>query len=100
MCCTGASWPVGFDYEVNRAETRAVRLAFQKYGHFFNRDTCVDLFVDNTSCLAAINRRMSRSDGITAELCGLLKFLQRNGIAVQARYITSKDNPADPYSRL
>ena len=100
VCCTGASWPVGFDYEVNRAETRAVRLAFQKYGHFFNRDTCVDLFVDNTSCLAAINRRMSRSDGITAELCGLLKFLQRNGIAVQARYITSKDNPADPYSRL
>ena len=70
MCCTGASWPVGFDYEVNRAETRAVRLAFQKYGHFFNRDTCVDLFVDNTSCLAAINRRMSVQMGSQRNCAG------------------------------
>ena len=100
VLCTGASWPEGFKYEVNRAEARAVRLAFEKYGHHFQRDTCVDLFVDNTSCLAAINRKVSGSDGITSELYGLLKYLNRQGIAVQAEYIASKENPADPYSRM
>ena len=100
MYCTGARWPEDFEYEVNRVEARAVRLAFEKYGHHFQKDTCIDLYVDNTSCVAAINRKISSSDGITSELRRLLEFLSGKGIAVKAQYVCSKENPADPYSRV
>ena len=100
VVCAGSRWPPDFEYEVNRAEARAVRLAFEKFGHHFGRDTCVDVFVDNTSCVAALNRKMSNSDGITSELRRLLDYLKRKGLVVKAQYICSKENPADPYSRM
>ena len=86
-------------YEVNRAETRAVRLAFEKLAHHFRRGTCIDLFIDNTSCLASIKKKSTKSDGISMELTGLLNFLRKQGIAVQPHYVASKENPADPLSR-
>ena len=99
MFCTGAQWPADFNYEVNRAEARAVRLAFEKFQIHFKKDTCVDLFIDNTSCVAAVNRKVSKSNGITEELRRLLHFLNKNGLAVKAEYVRSSENPADHYSR-
>ena len=58
MLCTGAQWPTDFQYEVNRAEARAVRLAFEKYDKHLHKDTCADLYVYNASCVAAINRKI------------------------------------------
>ena len=99
IVCVGDRWEDDFVYEVNRAETRAVRLAFEKLAHHFRRGTCIDLFIDNTSCLASIKKKSTKSDGISMELTGLLNFLRKQGIAVQPHYVASKENPADPLSR-
>ena len=56
---TGEAWPKNFKYEVNRAEAMAVRLAIKKFAMHSPKGTCLDIFVDNTSCKAALNRRLS-----------------------------------------
>ena len=96
----GDSWEPEFKYEVNHAEAMAVRLAFEKLGHHFQKGTCVDLFIDNTSCKAALNRKVAKSDSIAVELKHILKKNQNLGVCIMARYIKSADNPADPISRL
>ena len=75
------SWPHDFHYEVNHAEAMAVTNAIRDFGHHFRKGTCLDLFIDNTSCQGAINRRVARSDNIARELKKVLM------ISRQKRYL-------------
>ena len=95
----GEKWPDDFDYEVNKAEVRAVSKAFQKFDQYFRGGTCVKLFVDNTSCVSAINRKITSSDGIAEELRKILDFLNRKDMAVDCSYVHTLKNPADALSR-
>ena len=95
----GDKWQPEFKYEVNHAEAMAVRLAFEKLTHHFQKGTCVDLFIDNTSCQAAFNRKIAKSDSIAGELKRVLKTNQNLGVCIMARYVRSAENPADPISR-
>ena len=96
---TGESWPKGFDYEVNRAEAMAVRLALEKIVVHSSRETCLDIFVDNTSCESALNKRLSKSGGVSTQLREILRQTEKNGICVEAKYVSTLDNPADHISR-
>ena len=96
---TGKPWEAGTTYEVNNAEATAVRLALEEFGEHFESGTCLDLFVDNTSCKEALNRKTSKSDNIARQLRMVLEEAKRKGICIQARYIASSENPADPISR-
>ena len=89
----------GTTYEVNNVEATAVRLALEEFGEHFESGTCLDLFVDNTSCKEALNRKTSKSDNIARQLRMVLEEAKRKGICIQARYIASSENPADPISR-
>ena len=96
---TGEAWPESSSYEVNRAEAAAVRLALEKFSAHCPRGTCLDVFVDNTSCQAALNRRISKSEGVSMELRELLRLTEEKGICVKAAYISTDENPADAVSR-
>ena len=100
MICVGGKWDASFDYEVNRAEIRAVYLSIEKLKHHFREGTCLDLYVDNVSCMAAVNRKISKSSGVSDELEKVLNVIKKQGIAVDARYVSTKSNPADKISRL
>ena len=78
----------------------AVTNALKDFKHHFEKGTCIDLYIDNTSCQGAINKRMANSDNIASELKKVLLMNQNQGICIKARYIRSEDNPADPVSRL
>ena len=96
---TGEAWPESSSYEVNRAEAAAVRLALEKFSAHCPRGTCLDVFVDNTSCQAALNRRISKSEGVSMELREVLRLTEEKGICVKAAYISTDENPADAVSR-
>ena len=88
---TGEAWPESSSYEVNRAEAAAVRLALEKFSAHCPRGTCLDVFVDNTSCQAALNRRISKSEGVSMELREVLRLTEDKGICVKAAYISTAD---------
>ena len=77
----------------------AVRLALEKLEDKFEAGTCIQLWVDNTSCKAALNRKICKSDGIAPELCKVLEWAKKKGLCIKAQYIATKENPADPISR-
>ena len=77
----------------------AVRLALEKLEDKFETGTCLQLWVDNTSCKAAINRKICKSDGIAEELCKVLEWVEKRGLCINAKYLSTKENPADPISR-
>ena len=83
---TGEAWPESSSYEVNRAEAAAVRLALEKFSAHCPRGTCLDVFVDNTSCQAALNRMISKSEGVSMELREVLRLTEEKGICVKAAY--------------
>ena len=62
------------------------------------KGTCLDIFVDNTSCKAALNRRLS-SEGVSKELKEIIRDTEKRGICVEARYVSTLNNPADHISR-
>jgi hypothetical protein len=95
----GAPWSRGLHYEVNAAETKAVALATEAFRHHFARGTCVNLHIDNTSALAAVNKRHAGSAGVSKALSRVLYGFRTLGITMHAQYITSKENPADAVSR-
>ena len=95
----GGPWGRDLKYEVNRAEAMAVRLSLEKFQEKLKWDTCLELYVDNTSCKAALNRRITKSDGIASELRKVLELAEERGLCIQAQYMNTKDNPADPISR-
>ena len=99
MLVAGSKWKPNATYEVNKAEAAAVRLALEKFDAHLVKGTCLDLFIDNTSCQAAINRKIAKSDGIAGELVQVLDHSKRKGIRLQATYVKSQENPADPISR-
>ena len=96
----GAPWPAEWTYEVNKSEAAAVRFALEEFQKYFEQGTCVQLWIDNTSCRAALNRKICKSDGIAKELKSILQSLKNKGICIQAHYISTKLNPADPISRI
>eukprot|EP00760_Papus_ankaliazontas_P009566 PhM_4_TR14103/c3_g1_i1/m.95349 len=96
---TGARWPVGFRYEVNAAETRAVALGLEAFAPHLLKGMTLDLRVDNTSAQAAVTRGISKSQGVSAELSRVLDSIRRAGIVVTVSYVRSRDNPADAWSR-
>ena len=77
----------------------AVRLSLEKFQAKLERGSCVELWIDNTSCEAAINRRMCKSAGIAEELTKVLQRAEKRGICIRAQYVSIRDNPADPISR-
>ena len=95
----GGQWKSSWQYEVNRAEATAVRLSLQKLERHFTRGTCLQLWVDNTSCQAALNRKISKSGGISNQLGKVLQWAKDRGVCIKADYVSTKDNPADPVSR-
>ena len=50
--------------------------------------------------MAAVNRKISKSSGVSDELEKVLNVIKKQGIAVDARYVSTKSNPADKISRL
>ena len=95
----GGAWEPDWQYEVNRAEAMAVRLSLEKFESKLERGTCLELWIDNTSCKAAFNRRICKSDGIAQELSKVLKWAEKRGVCITAQYISTKNNPAHPISR-
>lgn len=92
---TGSSWATPA-HNINAAELRAVRVAFESFAPFIGDSTNVRLYIDNTSALSAFNRGFSRSHTVNAEITEALQGLP---YTVTAQYIKSADNPADRPSR-
>ena len=99
VCIVGSPWEPGTEYEVNKAEAQAVRLALEKFADKFEPQTCLQLWIDNTSCKAAFNRKICKSDGIAPELCSVLEWAKERHLCIKANYVSTKLNPADHFSR-
>jgi ribonuclease HI len=95
----GEPWPKDFDYEVNRAEARAVRLALEAFKVHFDKNIVIKLKVDNTSVEAAVKKGVARSHGITKELKTIMETGFEHGWKLNVSYVKSAENPADSISR-
>lgn len=99
MKVAGAPWHEGEKYEVNKMETKAVANAFAAFGSAIPDGVFVDLRVDNTSVEAAVNRQMTKSEGMAPVLQDAVDDAVRRRWKLRARYVNTRENPADPISR-
>lgn len=98
MIAAGKPWE-GPPPEINVGETRAVRYAFEAFRERLAKNSVVDLRVDNTTVLAAVNKGHSDSPFVSLELGALLTELNIGNWTVNATYVRSESNLADPISR-
>lgn len=99
MKVAGAPWQGDDVYEVNKMETKAVVNAFAAFQAVIPDGVLVDLRVDNTSVEAAVNKQNTKSEGMALALREAVDDALRRRWKVRARYINTRDNPADPISR-
>ena len=81
---------------IGPAETRAVALGLEAFARHLAGNHA-HLRVDNTSAIAAINRRIATSGAVNAELNNV--FARLNGVTYDVSYVKSADNLADGPSR-
>lgn len=92
-------WPE--DLKSNHIGTLELEAAYQVLSHWAHdlRGQHVLLWIDNTQALSAINKGASRIPECRAILHKLARLGLQYGFEVRAKYIKSKDNPADAPSR-
>lgn len=85
--------------QINWLEARAVRYAFQSFRGIIMHHRSVDLRIDNTSVVSAMQRGRARAAAVHIEVVEPIEWLSSNGITVRTSYVESSNNPADPVSR-
>lgn len=94
----GSKWS-GKSPEINHGELLAVRHAFSAFENLLEDSADIDLRVDNTSVMAAMNKQRSQSEQLSRELVGILKDMRDKKWRVKASYVHTSRNPADSISR-
>lgn len=95
---TGAKWnaPV----EINAAEVAAVGNALWAFARNIPYKARINLRVDNTTALCAMSKGNTGADSIAGILQWIQSFVSCNAWHVVARYVSTKDNIADVWSRV
>jgi hypothetical protein len=97
---TGRRWPPDHRYEINKDEMAAVRWATEDFAQHFTPGTVIDLRVDNTSTEAGANKGTSSSWGVSRQLNAFMEKKKEMGINMRASHVDTKENWADPISRM
>lgn len=94
----GGRWQ-GKAPEINHGELLAVKYALLAFANLLGKSADIDLRVDNTSVLAAMNRKKADAERLATEMVGILAELKKNEWRIRASYIHTSRNPADSVSR-
>jgi hypothetical protein len=79
---------------------RALEYACHKFKDLLGSAKTVSIFVDNTSVQAGIRRGNARSADLAKALQRVVPQLRDLAARISVGYINTKDNPADPPSRV
>lgn len=85
--------------DINQLEGRAVRYAFSALKEHILRHRVVDLRIDNTSVLSAMQRGRGKAETVHFETLDAIKFAFESKIVIKAEYVASAENKADITSR-
>lgn len=99
LCVAGAQWEDSAEFEINAAEMRAVSMALEAFKDHWVRNERLLLRIDNTSAMHAVQKGHASAERLSNELNTTLKVAQKYGITIQAEYVDTRSNPADPVSR-
>ena len=94
---TGAPWNAPM--EINAGETLAVQHALTAFEDRWTQFRKIQLRVDNTSVEAALRKRWSDSQQLSATLERILPYAEGRGLHITPSYVNTKENMADSYSR-
>ena len=94
---TGAPWI--HKTEINEGEALAVENALLSFQPHWKTITTINLYVDNTSVEYALRKRWADSESIARVLVRLCDYMSNHNLKVIPRYVSTKQNYADPWSR-
>ena len=90
----GGPWTqVESQMHIAELEARAVRIALET---FVPKGSVVELHIDNTSVIGSLRKKRSRNFSINC----VTQHVSEDWKISSCHYVASKDNPADPLSRL
>lgn len=84
---------------INELEAWAIRNALQGFEHFL-ANSSITLFVDNTTCVTALQRGLSRNFIVNTVAGWADQFCHRLSARINVSYIASSENLADAPSRI
>ena len=87
------------DMHITGKELKAVRYMLEAWRHRL-RGRHVLLFEDNQAVVGILRNLVARSPGMRADLLAIIEILEAEYIFLKVRYIKSKNNPSDFYSRV
>jgi hypothetical protein len=87
------------DMHITGKELKAVRYMLEAWRHRL-RERHVLLFEDNQSVVGILRNLVAWSPGMWADLLAIIEILEAEYIFLKVRYIESKNNPSDFYSRV
>jgi len=85
--------------QISWLEARAVRYSFEALRELVTEHEHIELRIDNTSVMTAMQRGRGKAVAIHVEVIETIEWLRVHNISVDSRYIESSRNPADAVSR-
>ena len=94
---TGAAWAK--KTKINEGEALAIERALYAFQKHWDQMLKIYIHIDNTSVHYALRKQWAESEAIARVLARLLEVAATQRMTLIPRYVTTKENCADPWSR-